>query len=119
MSPTIHSEESAGFFNMQNPKTHATRRKLFSHAFSMVSALQWEDEIVTNIQLAVRRIQNEAIAGRADLLKWWSLMTADVMSELTFGESFETLRDGKVKEFHLCQFMASFLSTLLIDVPEK
>ena len=110
MSPTIHSEESAGFFNMQNQKNHSARRKLFSRAFSTAAALQWEDQIAANVQLAVQKIKRDALSGRADLLKWWSLMTADIMSEMSFGESFQTLRDEKVKMLSLHLVHISFWS---------
>lgn len=33
----------------------------------------------------------------ADILKWWTLMATDVITQLSFGESFEMLEQGKVR----------------------
>ena len=43
--------------------------------------------------LAVNKIQvNAAHPGKgADILKWWTLMATDVITQLSFGESFEML----------------------------
>ena len=98
LAPDINSEETSGFFNMQNQKNHGIRRKLFSHAFSQAAALQLEDPIAAKLQLAVQKIKRDALAGKADLVKWWRIMAADVISELTFGESFDTLKTEKVKD---------------------
>jgi hypothetical protein len=37
--------------------------------------------------------------GVADVLKWWTFFTTDVIGELTFGDSFRMLEQGKVKAF--------------------
>ena len=50
--------------------------------------------------LAVDKIQvGAAQPGKgADILKWWTLMATDVITQLSFGESFEMLEQGKVRD---------------------
>lgn len=88
-----------GIFAMQNPHDHAARRKLFARAFSNSSLKgNWEAEIRRKTTLAVDQIKNATKqSGKgADVLKWWTLMATDVITQLSFGESFEMLEQGKV-----------------------
>lgn len=86
-----------GIFAQRDPHKHAARRRLFAQAFSN-SALQrnWVEEIHEKARLAVSRIKEDAIAGEADIMKWWTLMATDVIAHLAFGESFDMLKLGKV-----------------------
>jgi hypothetical protein len=34
--------------------------------------------------------------GVVDVYKWWVFMSTDIIGELSFGESFELLENGKV-----------------------
>lgn len=88
-----------GIFAMQNPHDHTARRKLFARAFSNSSLKgTWEVEIRRKTTLAVEQIKKAAMqAGKgADVLKWWTLMATDVITHLSFGESFGMLEQGKV-----------------------
>ncbi|CAG9951321.1 unnamed protein product [Clonostachys rosea f. rosea IK726] len=85
-----------GIFFMRNPHEHAVRRRLFARAFSNGSLLaHWEPEIRQKAELAVIKIKEDAQAGSADILKWWTLMATDVIAHLSFGESFCMLELGK------------------------
>ena len=55
--------------------------------------------------LAVEKISLEMQErGAADVLKWWTFFTTDVIGELTFGDSFRMLEQSKVKTFFVgCQ----------------
>jgi cytochrome P450 len=75
---------------------HATRRKLFSNAFSQNSLLLWEGLLQERTTLAVSRIKSDATSGAADILKWWTFMATDVIAELGFGEGFGALENGEV-----------------------
>lgn len=89
---------------MQNPHDHAARRKLFARAFSNSSLkTNWEAEIRRKTTLAVSQIKNNAVQpGKgADVMKWWTLMTTDVITHLSFGESFGMLEQGKVSGYAL------------------
>lgn len=95
MTPT----RAPGIFAMRDAHDHAARRKLFARAFSNSSLrANWESDVRSKVQLAVTRIKQDASgsAKGADVLKWWTLMTTDVIAHLSFGESFEMLAVGKV-----------------------
>ncbi|KAF3008707.1 hypothetical protein E8E13_009591 [Curvularia kusanoi] len=91
-------DREPGIFAMQNPHDHAARRKLFARAFSNSSLKSnWEAEIRRRTMLAVNNIRvSAAQPGKgADVLKWWTLMATDVITQLSFGESFGMLEQSK------------------------
>ena len=52
-------------------------------------------------ELAVQKIGEETEKeGKADVMKWWMFFSTDVIGELTFGDSFRMLEQGKV-DIHL------------------
>ncbi|KAI0170736.1 cytochrome P450 [Pestalotiopsis sp. NC0098] len=90
-----------GIFNMRDPKQHAQRRRLFARPFSN-SALRgsWEDAVRATVERAVARIRAEAAGGGdADVLKWWTLMTTDVIAHLAFGDSFDMVGFGRTNDY--------------------
>jgi hypothetical protein len=97
---TLVGNKEPGIFAERDPHRHAARRRLFAQAFSN-SALQrnWASEIHQKAYKAVARIKADALAGEADILKWWTLMATDVIAHLAFGESFDMLELGKVRSF--------------------
>ncbi|KAF5006431.1 hypothetical protein FDECE_7191 [Fusarium decemcellulare] len=93
---TLRFGREPGIFFMRNPHQHAARRRLFARAFSNNSLrTHWEPEIRQKAELAVVKIKEDAQAGGADILKWWTLMATDVIAHLSFGESFHMLELGK------------------------
>jgi cytochrome P450 len=93
-----------GIFAMQIPQHHAARRKLFSRAFSNSSLRNnWEAEIRRKTILAVDKIEQTARTERqgVDIMKWWTLMATDMITHLSFGESFAMLEQGKVSHIIL------------------
>ncbi|KAH0421552.1 cytochrome p450 [Colletotrichum camelliae] len=74
------------------------RRKLLQRSFTLSSLRKnWESEIRENVELAVSKIKDEALRGTANTHKWWTLMAADIISLLSFGQSFGMLGLGKTK----------------------
>ncbi|KAF6816615.1 cytochrome P450 3A17 [Colletotrichum plurivorum] len=68
------------------------RRKLLQRSFTLPSLRRnWEPEIRHNAELAVSKIREEALEGVANTHKWWTLMAADIISQLSFGQSFGML----------------------------
>lgn len=95
---TTVGDDGPGIFAMVDPKQHAARRKLFARAFTSASLRQnWEAVVRQKVERAVGRIQADALRGKADVLKWWTLMTTDVIAHLSFGESFDMLELGEVR----------------------
>ncbi|KAG9381754.1 cytochrome P450 [Pyrenophora tritici-repentis] len=88
----------AGIFAMRDPVMHGTRRKLFSRALSNSSLkTNWEPEVRRKVNLAVQKIKQDALGSQkgADIFKWWTLMATDVVTHLSFGESFNMIEQGK------------------------
>lgn len=82
---------------MTDAKQHGARRKLLSRPFSRTHIVEhWEPTVRSNVALAVSQIKREAMAGQADILKWWYLLGADVSAHLAFGENFHMLKHGEV-----------------------
>jgi hypothetical protein len=90
---------------MLDLKPHGVRRRLFSQGFSRSTILKWEEPIKARDRTAVAKINQDALAGSADILKWWTLMTNGVVCELCFGEGFDALGGEKkppfVKDFEI------------------
>jgi len=84
-------------FSTRDPEFHSQRRRLLGPYFTEAS-LGTLGPVVTNlVRLAVRGLVEESNrSGCADILKWWTLMAMDVIAELSFGESFDMIRSGKV-----------------------
>ncbi|KAK1993525.1 cytochrome P450 [Colletotrichum falcatum] len=97
---SINLGTEPGLFAMIDPKQHAKRRRLFARAFTSASLRQnWGLVVREKAEKAVERIKTDALNGTADLLKWWTLMTTDVIAHLSFGESFEMLELGEKNEY--------------------
>ena len=91
----MRHQDRIGMFNMTDPKAHAVRRKPFVQATSKSAVLQWEDSIKAKVRTTINKIGRDALAGSADILKWWTLMTNDVVCEVAFGEPFDALLQEK------------------------
>lgn len=88
--------QSPALFSMIDPKAHATRRKMFSRAFSQNALNEWEEFLQGKTSLAVERIREAAMHGKANVLEWWSFMATDVIGEMSFGHAFGSLEGGQV-----------------------
>ncbi|KAJ4409165.1 hypothetical protein N0V82_009544 [Gnomoniopsis sp. IMI 355080] len=110
---------SGGIFFMRDPKEHAARRRLFARPFSN-SALQANSEgaVREKVEIAVRKIREEYERdGKADVMKWWTLMTTDVIAHLSFGESFGGLQEGKQTPFIDALQTALMASMIFSELP--
>ncbi|GME32624.1 uncharacterized protein LAJ45_07093 [Neofusicoccum parvum] len=74
---------------------HGNLRKLYAHAFS-TKALQKQEEIVQgHIHGFLRQLHTLGNTNDdLDMSKWFELVTFDVISDLTFGESFGSVQSG-------------------------
>jgi cytochrome P450 len=81
-----------------NDEDHARIRRILSHAFSS-SALREQQKIVDrHIDTLVGKLR-EQTGQKLDINHWFILMTFDIMSHLTFGESFESVTAGKSHDY--------------------
>lgn len=84
-------------FSTRDPDFHSQRRRLLGPYFTDVSLGAFEAAVTNLVRLAVRGVVEESNrSGYADIFKWWTLMAMDVIAELSFGESFDMIRSGKV-----------------------
>lgn len=47
-------------------------------------------------------MQRHADNGKVDLMVWWAYLATDLIGEMTFGESFQTLERGVVRSLVPC-----------------
>jgi len=86
-------------FTLRDAKEHGVRRRLFAKGFSKTYLREhWEGVVRDKVQFATNRIAGDAGAhnGKVDVFKWWSLMGADIIGCLCFGETFGLLELGDV-----------------------
>lgn len=81
---------------MADPKQHAQRRRLFAQNYSNTAILKFETVVGQKIDLALAKIQRDAKAANADVMKWFTFMATDVAGRLHFGTSFGMLEKEEV-----------------------
>ncbi|KAF2719188.1 cytochrome P450 [Polychaeton citri CBS 116435] len=89
-------------FTLRDPKSHGVRRRLFARGFSKTYLRDnWEKIVREKVQLCVDKISGDAKkhGGKVDIFEWWSLMGADIVGCLCFGESFGMLELGHRSEY--------------------
>lgn len=95
--PKLKKSAHPGIFAMTDVREHANRRRLIAQSFSNSNLLKWEDVVRTKADLAVRRIREEAERnGQTKILKWFTFMATDSIGQLSFGDSFRMLEQGKI-----------------------
>ncbi len=100
---TITPDRSPGIFTMRDPHRHSARRRLFAQPFSNSALMRnWGSEIRSKVEMAVSRMRQDAVAGEADVFRWWTLMATDLITHLCFGESFRMVEQGKVLRAGTC-----------------
>lgn len=88
-------------FSMTDPKQHNARRRLYNKGFSQASLrTHWEPRVRDVARTAVSKIKQEAQSGKADIFRWWMLMSNDIICLLTIGEGFGMLEKGE-KNYHI------------------
>ncbi|KAK3361530.1 cytochrome P450 [Lasiosphaeria ovina] len=86
-------------FTLTDPHEHRIRRRLLARGLTLDTLRRnWEPAIRAKAELAVRCIKGEATSGVANVSRWWYIMASDVISLLSFGESFDMLQKADLKE---------------------
>lgn len=89
-------------FNFRDPKLHSARRRLYAKGFTLVSLRkEWEPTVRYAIQVAVRKIKQNASTGEAEIMGWWTLMANEIVCRLTFGGGIDTVEKGVKDPFVL------------------
>ncbi|TQN69385.1 putative sterigmatocystin biosynthesis P450 monooxygenase [Colletotrichum shisoi] len=92
----------ASIFALRDPRKHAARRKLLARVFTKAYLRsEWEGVVREKVEKAVGRIREEGKDGgrRSDVLKWFTMMTTDVVAHLCLGESFKMLELGEKNDY--------------------
>ncbi|KAL8950541.1 MAG: hypothetical protein Q9222_003430 [Ikaeria aurantiellina] len=86
----IHSILSA------NDADHSRYRRLLSHAFSDRALRQQEPLLMKYIDLLVTRLHEHAkSASVVDMVQWFNFTTFDIVGDLSLGEPFGGLEEGR------------------------
>ncbi|CZR37926.1 uncharacterized protein FPRO_06883 [Fusarium proliferatum ET1] len=89
----IRFSHSSMLFTMRDPRIHSERKRIIGRGFASIKEEQ-EVKIQGLASQAVANIKNEAEKGQTDVYKWWRCLAVDVVSEMSFGKSFNLLRSG-------------------------
>lgn len=93
---------------------HRRHRRVLGGSMSESALKAYIPAVTSRVDFAISRMREELNnEGAVDISKWWLFMTTDVIGELTFGESFKTLEQGKV---NTSLAVALLLKTSLTDL---
>ncbi|KAK9418007.1 hypothetical protein SUNI508_08436 [Seiridium unicorne] len=103
-SPSFYARLVPGvqnIFNTTDLDYHRRHRRLLSSPISESNLKSVFMPIISSkVKLTIDRIAAEAgERGAADVFKWWLFMAADIISELSFGDSFQMLESGKKNQY--------------------
>lgn len=94
---TITDSPAPSIFSTADVDLHRRHRRLLGPGLSETSVTQMSPSVHSKVALAVQRMKEEMEErGAADIYKWWTFMTSEITGELTFGQSFRILEEGKV-----------------------
>lgn len=96
-SERFYGEEHPNIAFIIDPEEHARQHKMFAPQFRP-SAVRTQEPIVhSHVDSWIEQIAIRGNHGTIplDLTKWLEWLTFDIISELTFGESFHATRDNK------------------------
>ena len=75
---------------------HARQRRALAHAFSKQALLEQEPILKGYVNLFVQRLREMAHRGEAaNMVSWFNFCTFDIIGDLSFGEPFGCLNEGR------------------------
>lgn len=94
-----HDEKMFGatsFIWLESHAEHLRHRKILATAFSEASLKAQEPIVLGYEALLVEQLRERAARGEVvDLWAWFNFLTFDIIGDLTFGEPFGCVRDGR------------------------
>jgi hypothetical protein len=91
--------ESLCIGSERNPHKHGKMRKMLSAAFATKSLVEQEHIISDAVDSFITRIgANEGQAKGLNMTKWFEMVSFDVLGEMAFGQSFDSVKAGA---FHI------------------
>lgn len=78
--------------------SHKQERELMMPALCEDAINRMYSSLSSKIALTIQRMGEETSQnGFTDIYKWWTLMMADIMGEISFGQSLGLLEKGQVR----------------------
>ncbi|GLA00890.1 hypothetical protein AnigIFM60653_010277 [Aspergillus niger] len=97
----LKHDNAKSIFSTTDPKFHSKHRRLLSSPFADANLHSLEPLIEARIRLTMQRMREEMTTRKvADVQKWFFFMSSDIIGELSFGDSFRMLEQGK-KDQHI------------------
>ncbi|GAQ42808.1 cytochrome P450 [Aspergillus niger] len=97
----LKHDNAKSVFSATDPKFHSKHRRLLSSPFADANLHSLEPLIEARIRFTMQRMQEEMATRKvADVQKWFFFMSSDIIGELSFGDSFRMLEQGK-KNLHI------------------
>ncbi|KAB8235967.1 cytochrome P450 [Aspergillus alliaceus] len=114
----LNRKDTQSIFTTTDPKFHNAHRRLLSSPMSELSLKSMEPLIESRVRLTIQKMQEEMKArGVADVYKWWFFMATDIIGELTFGDSFHMLEQGKKNQYAKDIEMVSVIGGIRASFP--
>ncbi len=92
--------EVRNLLSESDPASHSLMRRNLSHGFSATALKSQEDLIQKFVDLFILQINGRKNPGEelrsVDAVKWFNFLTFDIIGELAFGDTFGSLKEGKV-----------------------
>lgn len=108
---TITDSPAPSIFSTADVELHRRHRRLLASGLSETSVSQMCSSVHSKVALTVQRMKEETEErGAADVYKWWTFMTSEITGELTFGQSFRILEEGKVSVQELARILMASLT---------
>ncbi|CAO2649663.1 Nn.00g070480.m01.CDS01 [Neocucurbitaria sp. VM-36] len=103
-------------FSTTSHDFHASQRRLLSASLSESNLKQFERVVTEKANHAVERIGEEMKKiGAANVMKWWLFMATDIIGELSFGDSFRMLEQGRKNQYAKDLEKVAFMTGLRIS----
>jgi cytochrome P450 len=81
---------------MADERDHARQRRALAHAFSQRALMEQEDILQGYVNKFILRLKELASTGTpANMVSWYNFCTFDIIGDLSFGEPFGCLEEGK------------------------
>lgn len=96
--------------------SHRQQRELMMPGLSEDAVNRMYDSLRSKVALTISRMGEETSQnGFTDIYKWWTLMTADMIGDISFGQSLGLLEKGQVR----CKSTKGFHQELSLTVLQK
>lgn len=77
--------------------SHKQQRELMMSGLCEDAINRMNSSLSSKVALTIQRMGEETVqSGFTDIYKWWTLMMADIMGEVSFGQSLGLLEKGQV-----------------------